>query len=149
MTTDTERVTEQTSGFATVMLRGAVAPALIVSLGCIAVATASRGTSGLWGSLLGATLVLAFFATSALVLGATRTTEPAAALLVALCLYTAKVVALAVVFVLLEGFGLLGEPLHRGSLALTVIASALTWTVVQVVTAVRHRQPLYDGGSGP
>ena len=148
MTTDTERVTERQSRFATVMPRDAAVPALLVSIGCVAVATASRGATGLWGSLLGATLVLAFFATSVVVLGATRTTEPALVLLVALGLYTAKVVALALVFVLLSAFGLLGEPLHRGALALTVIVCTLTWTAVQIAAALRHRQPVYDGESG-
>jgi ATP synthase protein I len=147
MTTDTEPVSHSSSA-ATALLRGAAVPALLVSIGCVAVAAATLGATALWGSLVGATLVCAFFAISALVLGATRTTEPALVLLVALGLYTAKVVALAVTFILFDRFHLLGEPLHRGALAVTVIACTLTWTTAQIVAAVRHRQPLYDLGYG-
>jgi len=133
----------------TAMLRGAALPSLVMSVACVVVATAARGTSGLWGSLLGAGLVYAFFGLSLVVLGATATVEPAIALLVALGLYTAKVIALALTFVLLQHLGLLGEPLHRGALALTVIVCTLAWTVLQIAGAVRHRQPLYDLGTSP
>ncbi|MBA2531267.1 MAG: hypothetical protein H0V23_04070, partial [Nocardioidaceae bacterium] len=55
-----------------------------------------------------------------------------------------KVVALAVVFVVLGSQGWLDDPLHRGALGLTIIVSTLTWTLVQILAVVRHRQPLYD-----
>jgi len=148
MTTDTEPPRPSQSGAARAMLRGAAVPALGVSVICVAVATWLRGTPGLWGSLLGVTLVFAFFATSLVVLGRVRAAEPGVALLVALGLYTMKVVALAVAFVVIGSAGWLGDPLHRGSLGLTIIVCTLTWTTTQVVAAVRHRQPLYDLPAG-
>jgi len=150
VTTGTDQVRPRgDSPASTYMLRGAAVPSLLVSLGCVGVATATRGDTGLWGSLVGASLVYVFFGTSLLVLGATRTIEPVLALLVALGLYTAKVIALALAFVFLQGSGLLGEPLHRGALGLTVIVCTLAWTVFQIAAAVRHRQPLYDLGTQP
>ena len=143
MTTDTERARQSHQSLPPALVGGA----LLVSLGCVLVAAATSGSTGVWGSLVGAALVFAFFGASLVVLGATRTAEPAVALLVALALYTAKVVALALVFVLLQGAGLLGEPLHRGALALTIIVCTLAWTALQVAVAVRARVPLYDVGT--
>jgi hypothetical protein len=49
-----------------------------------------------------------------------------------------------VVVVVLGAMDLLGDPFHRVSLALTVIAGALTWSAAEIVTTVRRRQPLFD-----
>ena len=145
MTTDTDQVPQGRGGTPTALLFGA----LLVSIGCVAIAAVTRGSTGLWGSLVGATLVYAFFGASMVVLRSTRTADPEVALLVALGLYTGKVVALALTFVLLQQSGLLGEPLHRGALALTVIVCTLAWTVLQITSTVRQRQPIYDEVTGP
>lgn len=147
MTTDDKaRLTPRSAAGA--QLRGAALPALGVSVGCVTTATWLEGSAGFWGSLVGASLVFAFFSTSLLVLGEMRTTEPVVVLLVALGLYTVKVVALAVVFVLLGSLGWLDDPLHRGALGLTVIVCTLTWTIMQIVSALRYRKPLYDLRTG-
>ena len=143
MTTDAKQARQSHRRLPPALLAGV----LLVSFGCVVIAAATSGSTGLWGSLVGAALVFAFFGASLVVLGATRTAEPAVALLVALVLYTAKVVALALIFVLLQGAGLLGEPLHRGALALTIIVCTLAWTALQLAVAVRARVPLYDVGT--
>ena len=144
MTTDEDRARPPRNGASTAMLRSGFTAALVVSAACVGVATWLEGVAGFWGSLIGAVIVSAFFATSILVLGAMQTVEPLLPLLVALGLYTVKVVALAVVFVVLGSQGWLDDPLHRGALGLTIIVSTLTWTLVQILAVVRHRQPLYD-----
>ncbi len=144
MTTDEDRARPPRNSASTAMLRSGFTAALVVSAACVGVATWLEGVAGFWGSLIGAVIVSAFFATSILVLGAMQTVEPLLPLLVALGLYTVKVVALAVVFVVLGSQGWLDDPLHRGALGLTIIVSTLTWTLVQILAVVRHRQPLYD-----
>jgi len=144
MTTDADRARPPRNSASTAMLRSGLVAASVVSAASVGVATWLEGAAGLWGSLIGAVLVTAFFTTSILVLGGMQTVEPLLPLLVALGLYTVKVVALAVVFVVLGSQGWLDDPLHRGALGVTIIVCTLTWTLVQIVAAVRHRQPLYD-----
>jgi hypothetical protein len=79
----------------------------------------------------------------------TRTLEPALVLVIAMGLYLLKILALALVVVVLSGLGLLGDPLHRVALAVTIIVGALTWSAAEIVTSVRRRQPLFDAAREP
>jgi len=147
MTTDTDptaAVTARAQARAEVMFRTAVTAA--VGVVCIVVSVLAAGRTGLWGSLVGVVLVLAFFGSSAWVMTRTRPLEPALVLVIALGLYLLKMVGLAIVVIMLSALGLLGDPLHRVALALTIIAGALTWSSAEIVTAVRRRQPLFDVG---
>ncbi|UPK73899.1 hypothetical protein MU582_15850 [Nocardioidaceae bacterium SCSIO 66511] len=128
------------------MFRGAFVPTGAVAIVAVAVSALSAGLTGLWGSLLGAALVFAFFGLSLVVLGTTRAADPILVLMVALALYGAKVVALFVAFILLNAADLVGDPFHRTALGVTIIACTLTWTVGEIVGATRHREPLYDLG---
>jgi hypothetical protein len=96
------------------------------------------------GSLTGSAVVAAFFATSFVVLDRTRTLDPLVTLIVALGLYVAKLLALLLVLVGLAASGALDGPLHRTSMAVTIVVATLVWSVVEVVAATRHRQPTYD-----
>jgi len=64
-------------------------------------------------------------------------------------LATVLVSTLAVVVVVLSALGLLGDPLHRVALAVTIIVGALTWSAAEIVTSVRRRQPLFDAAREP
>ncbi len=53
-------------------------------------------------------------------------------------------IALLLALVSLEAAGALDGPLHRASMAITIVVATLVWSVVHIVTATRHRQPTYD-----
>lgn len=119
-------------------------PTAAVGVLAVLVAAALQGSTGALGAAAGAALVLTSFASTHLVLDRTRQLPAELTLVVALGLYVLKVVLLAVVFVLLEAAGLLGDPLHRAALALTVICCTLVWTAAEIRAAVTTRQPLLD-----
>ncbi|MDO9377863.1 MAG: hypothetical protein Q7T56_03365 [Nocardioidaceae bacterium] len=121
-------------------------PSVAVGAVCVVVATLTAGSSGLWGALLGAGLVVVFFTLSLVVLGAARGVAPSLVLVLALSLYVGKVAALLLAFVALTRAGVLGDQLDRTSLGVTVIAATLAWTVGEIVASVKQREPLYDLG---
>lgn len=142
MTTDTDRTPAPAIPPAEHRIR-LLATSLVGVAASIAALVLAGGT-GLWGALAGAAMVVAFFSSGTWVLNRTRRLDPAVTLLVAMALYLGKILALLVTLVVLDATGLLGDPLHRLSLALTVVACTLTWTTTEVVTTVRRRQPIYD-----
>jgi hypothetical protein len=147
MTTDTaSHAAAQARAEAMSELRLRAGAVLVTGLVCVVVSWLAVGLVGLWGALSGLALVLLFFGSSALVMARTRPLEPALVLVIALGLYLLKMIGLAVVVVMLSALGLLGDPLHRVALALTIIVGALTWSTAEIVTAVRRRQPLFDVG---
>lgn len=121
-----------------------VVPTGVVAALALVVAALLRGSTGAYGALAGTVVVLVSFSSTHLVLGRTRHLPPELTLVIALALYVLKVVALAVVFVLLDVAGFLGDPLHRGALALTVICCTLAWTAAEIWAAVHSRQPRLD-----
>lgn len=132
------------------MLQGALPPTLAVSGAGVLISWLVAGPTGMWGALLGAGLVVVSFSLSLVALGATRRLDPALTLLIALALYAAKVVALAVGLIAVAQAGLIGDPFHRTALAGAVIACTVTWTTFEIVASVKHREPLYDlGKSAP
>lgn len=147
MTTDTaSSAVAQARADALSELRLRVGAVLVVGVICVLASTLLAGPPGLWGALAAMSLVLTFFGSSAWVMARTRHLEPALVLVIAIGLYLLKMIGLALVVVALSALGLLGDPLHRVALALSVIAGALTWSGAEIVTAVRRRQPLFDVG---
>jgi len=148
MTTDTASTAAETA-----QARAEVRFRMVVTAGvgvvCVALSVLVAGETGLWGSLVGIAVVLGFFGSSAWVMTRTRTLEPALVLVIALGLYLLKMLGVLVVVVTLSALDLLGDPLHRVALALTIIAGALTWSAAEIVTTVRRRQPLFDVGRQP
>jgi ATP synthase protein I len=148
MTTDTERVAcSQTDGGA--VFRRGLQWVIAVAGACLVLSALLAGTPGVYGALLAALLVAAFFSLTAAVLAAAKTLAPATALVLVLAAYTVKIVALAVVFVLVDSAGWLGMWLDPAATALTGLACTLTWMTVHVLTAVRDRRPIYDLRSEP
>jgi|SRR5699024_4296555 len=130
------------------MLRTAVPTTSVVALGCIGGGWLLAGRTGLAGAALGAGLVMAFFTLSLVTFTAARRLDPAVTLLLAIGLYAAKVIALALGLIAVSQAGLIGDPFHQVSLAVTVITCTLSWTVAEIVAATRQRQPLYDLAEG-
>ena len=150
MTTDTaSQAAEQARAEALSELRLCVGALLVAGLACTVASGLLAGRTGVWGALVGLTLLLVFFGSSSWVMTRTRTLEPALVLVIAMGLYLLKILALALVVVVLSGLGLLGDPLHRVALAVTIIVGALTWSAAEIVTSVRRRQPLFDAAREP
>ena len=142
MTTATPSPSPLTAAAA--MLRAGLLSAVGVAAVAAVLSYGAAGGAGVAGSLTGSGIVAIFFATSFLVLDRTRRLDPAVTLLVALGLYVAKLLALLLVLGLLAASGALDGPLHRTSMAVTIVVATLVWSVVQIVAATRHRQPTYD-----
>ena len=123
---------------------GVLLPAAISSAIAAGVCATVSGLPGLYGALIGSALVAAFFISSLLVLGPTKRISPTLTMLIAMLLYGAKVVALVVFMVFLFQPGGIGESLDRESLAGTVVALTLVWTVLEIRAATKSRQLLYD-----
>ncbi len=132
------------------MLRGSLLPTLTV--GAIAtVGAAFVGAQEAWSASLGALLVVIFFSLSLLVMRRTANLEPTTVMAVVLATYTAKILALGAMMILLRD----ASWLSGTALALTVIACTLVWLALEMraftrlrvlVTDVpRHDPPLADG----
>jgi ATP synthase protein I len=124
------------------MLRGALVPTAAVVL----VATAAGLVLGgrvLAGAALGAAVVVAFFATSLLVMSAVRHAAPEMLLAAALSVYAAKVAVLGGLV-----FWLRDEAwLSPTAFAVTALACAVAWLAGQVRAFTRMRLPVWRTGS--
>lgn len=118
--------------------------AVATGLVCIAVAAAVAGGAGALGALIGAVVVLVFFGVTQLVLRPLTRLATGSAMLVALMLYGTKILVLLAAAVALSESGLLGDGIDAQALGITVIACTLVVTVLEVVSATAHREPLYD-----
>lgn len=120
--------------------------AVTLVVGAVAAVTGALvdGSPGLFGSLVGAGMVLAFFAPGAMVLGVVAARAPSASLLVALMTYTLQVVLIGAVFAGLSRSDLLGTSLDRHWVAGTVIAATLGWLTAVVRSGLTARIPAFD-----
>ena len=134
MTTDT----------ATAMLRGALVPTLVVGTLCLVVWGLVSGAQGAVGALAGLALVVVFFALGLIVLRRCARLEPTLVLLVAMGLYTAKVVLIGGSLLYIQASGLLDDIASNLALGVTAIACTLAWSVGQIVGFVRAREPIFD-----
>lgn len=147
MTTDTaSHAATQARAEALTELHLRIGAVILAGVICVLGSFLAAGSPGLWGALVGLALILLFFGSSAWVMTYTRRLEPALVLVIALGLYLLKIIGLGLVLIVLSALDLLGDPLHRTALAVTIIAGALTWSAAEIVTAVRRRQPLFDVG---
>lgn len=106
------------------------------------------GTPALVGGLLGTAVTVVVLATGFMVVDLVAGLMPAASLMVAVLTYTLQLVLLGLLLAALRGAEDVEQTLSPGWFASGVIAVALTWTVCQVVQAMRARIPLYDLAEG-
>ncbi|WP_298805690.1 hypothetical protein [uncultured Pseudokineococcus sp.] len=139
-------------GAFTGMLRAALVPSLVAGAACAVVALVTSGLAGLVAALVGVALVVLFFGSTLVVLGRTARTSPQLVMVVALGTYTAKVVLLAVAFVLLARLTDLPGP----ALGLTTIVVTTVWLGFELRGFLRARHPVVDeprpgagSGTGP
>lgn len=138
MTTDT----------ATAMLRGALGPTLGVGAVCLVVWGLLAGAEGVVGALVGQALVVVFFALGLLILRSCAKLEPTLVLLIAMGLYTGKVVLIGGTLLYLHSSGVFVGVADNVALGVTAIACTVAWSAGQIVGFTRARQPVYDVDGG-
>jgi ATP synthase protein I len=123
------------------MLRGALAPALAVTLLALA-ASVPAGGRALAGSAVGSAIVLGFFGMTLLGMRAARNVAPEMLLGVAMALYSTKIAVIGALVFWLRGQSWLSPT----ALAATAIVCAVAWLAGQVVGFVRMRVFVADPG---
>jgi ATP synthase protein I len=126
------------------IVRRVALPCLVVIVLVTVVAAVLEGRDGLFGAALGGILALAFLASSPGLLDPLAKKNPTAALPIALGFFTVKAVAAIVVLAVLLDEGGVGQYLHRASVAVAMVLTALTWIVLHLMTVRRSRTPIYD-----
>lgn len=111
---------------------------------CTVVAGLVVGAPGFWGAVVGAVIVVGFFASTPAVLGPVAKADPRLSLLFALVFFLTKVVALVALFVVLSRAADDGGALDAESVSVTVIVTALAQIAARIVDATRDRTPTYD-----
>lgn len=133
------------------MWRGALAPALVVTLIGIAFFTLRDGSDGFAGSLLAGFTVIIYFSISLLVARLTRHTDPMATMAVAVFSYFTKLLFIAL-FLLIVTRITSEESVNRIAFGVTSIASALAWLAGEVRAFFKLRLelplPPRDSNSG-
>ncbi|GAA3545866.1 hypothetical protein AFL01nite_24280 [Aeromicrobium flavum] len=119
--------------------------AAAVTIGaCALVAALVVGSEGLLGALVGGAIVAIFFGATPAVLGPVAKQTPGLSLLFAMIFFVTKVVALLVLFVVLQGAAGVDGAIDAESVSVTVIATTLVWLAVRVFDSTRERTPMYD-----
>lgn len=131
-----------TTSTLTRQLASAAAAASAAAVVVVVLGAVLGGRTGAAGALVGGGVTLAVFAFGAVSVGLAARIHPRGALAVALVTYLLQVVLLVAFFAGLSRSGLLDETLHRGWLAVAVVAVTLTWSALQVVAWQRGEAPL-------
>ncbi|WP_203335969.1 hypothetical protein [Nocardioides limicola] len=116
-------------------------------LGVLAAVTGALlvGAPAAWGAGIGATMAGGIFVVGALVVYVAARVMPSLALVVALLTYVSQVLLAALIFVQLEGSGVLDDgTVHRAWLAALLVLCTLVWVTVQITSATRSRVPIFD-----
>lgn len=126
------------------VLRGAVLAAAAAGLAVAVSGALFEGSSAAYGALAGTALVTVVFAFGAFTVNTVASVLPSATLLVAMLTYTLQVVLMGVTFAALSMSGLLEGDLDQTWLGGAVIAGTVAWMVMQVISTMRLRIPVYD-----
>lgn len=142
MTTASKQVTAPATGGG--VLLGAAGLAAAAGLALTAVGAVAAGSAGALGALAGTAIVVGVMLMGAASVDVVAGLAPQFALLFALLTYLLQVLALALVFVILQRSGVLESDLDRRWLGGAAIAAVLGWTAGHVALATRRRIPVYD-----
>jgi ATP synthase protein I len=127
------------ANYARVVKRSAALTAVVAAI-MVGVSAPIAGGKGVFGALIGAGIVTVFFGISVVVVGRAARVSPQVMMAAALASYVVKIIAFMVVLIVLQkstGFS-------DRTLGFTALACILTWSVAQVVTAVRLKLPYVD-----
>lgn len=141
MTTESKQLSP-TRGTVDLLRAGAAAAVMVLAVALVGVLLGG-GAAGA-GALVGGLVATLVFLSGSLVVNTVAGIMPGLSLLFALSTYMVQLLALGLLFVVLDGGTLLDGTLDRGWLGCTIIAVTATWLVVQVVLSTRARIPAYD-----
>jgi ATP synthase protein I len=117
------------------VVRRCAALTSVVAAVCVAVCAALGGAKGLYGALIGVTIVTAFFGISVLVVGRAAKISPHVMMAAALISYVVKIIGFAIAMIAL-GKSTAFDGRMLGSTALICI---LAWSAAEVVVAIKLR----------
>lgn len=111
--------------------RSAFLPSLLVGIILIGTLAKIRGTSGLWGSLLGVATVLIFFSVHLIVSRISRDLDPIAVMALAMFSYFAKV-ALMGAFLVIVTKTTSPESVDRPAFAIAALSVTVIWLAAEI-----------------
>jgi FtsH-binding integral membrane protein len=146
-----EQEADRTRAQFAAMLRTALLPTLVTGAGAVVVAALLGGSKAAWSAALGAAVVVVVFSLSLLVMRQTAHLQPIAVMSVVLATYTAKILALGIVMVVLRD----ASWLSGQALALSIIACTVVWiafemrafTKLRILVAPGAEVPVADGAA--
>jgi hypothetical protein len=125
------------------VVRDAVALSLLAGLVASLVALLTAGLPGLYGTIIGTVVVVAFFVLGHLALSVVRNVDPGMFFLIAMLTYVLQVVAL---FGFFRTFATWSADVSATALGGTIVACTVCWTIGLVLSSRRQRIPLFDLG---
>jgi ATP synthase protein I len=105
----------------------------VVAAVCVAVCAALGGAKGVIGAVIGVAVVAVFFGISILVVGRAAKVNPQVMMAAAMIMYVVKIIAFAVVMVLLGK----STAFNGKMLGFTALVCILVWGATQVVNTMR------------
>lgn len=126
------------------MIRLPLLCCLPVAVLAVAVATIMKGAAGMSGALTGAVVVIAFFASTPLLLGPLVSANTVLSPVAALGFFTIKAFAVLVLMSVLFDVAGVASYIDRGALGLTAMVLAFVWTAAMVVAFKKDRTPIYN-----
>lgn len=128
-------------------IRSVVLPILAVTAICVVVAAFLGGGDSAVGALVGGLLVAVFLSSNTSILETTTKANPQMALLVALTLFTGKVAIMMVLLAVFLNSDTIADHVNAQALGLTLLATSLVSTTLQIVAYRNRRLPTYDLGN--
>lgn len=126
------------------IVRGAVLATALVAVVVVVVAGVLAGRTGVYGALFGSGLAIAFFAITIVVVSAAGRIADELMLPVALGTYLVKVIAIALLLILLHDT----TAFSRTAFALATVIGACVFLVAELRIALRARTPYIEAEGG-
>ena len=136
---------ENQSWSATMPLRKALVPTLIVAIIATVAGGVSRGAAGVSGALIGSLIVIGFFTIGQVVLARVINNNPSMAMSVAMLMYLIKIGVLFVLLLVFKNTSAFDTKVF----ALAILACTLTWTAAEVWAFSNGKVLYVEPGSGP
>jgi ATP synthase protein I len=127
------------ASYATVARRAAALTTIAAAI-MVALSAAIVGVKGLIGALVGVAIVAVFFGISIVIVGRAAKISPPAMMIAALSTFLVKIVALAFIVSATNGT----TAFSTRTLGFVAIGCILTWSVAQVVTAMKVKMLYVD-----
>ncbi|PPK98665.1 ATP synthase protein I [Kineococcus xinjiangensis] len=127
-----------------ILLRRSAVPSIAAAALCAVAAGLLRGSGSVGSALLGSAIVILFFGARLVVMRRTARANPQLVLVVALAVYTVKIVLLGLAMLLLTRVAWVDAQV----LGLAVLVTAVVWLAAEMRGFVRLRIPVFAAGAG-